>query len=168
MAENQVKHSMTTTVEGDTLIASRTFDAPRDLVFQALTDSEHLTNWWGPKYWILPVSKMDFREGGSWHYCMESPDGEMKAWGLALYKEILEPERIVYEDYFSDEEGKINENLPGTKITLTLTEHDGKTKLVSVAHYSSEEALKTVLDMGMIQGFTEMWDKFDAYLNDIK
>jgi uncharacterized protein YndB with AHSA1/START domain len=99
---------------------------------------------------------------------MESPDGEMKSWGLSCYKEILEPERIVYEDFFSDEEGNKNENLPGISITLTLTEHDGKTKLVNLAQFSSEEALKTVLDMGMVQGFTEMWDKFDAYLSEMK
>ncbi|WNB90996.1 SRPBCC domain-containing protein [Bacillus sp. NEB1478] len=165
MAENHVKNSMTTTVEGTDIIFTRIFDAPRELVFQALSDPEHLSQWWGPKYWTIPVSKMDFREGGSWHYCMESPDGEMKSWGLALYKEIVEPERIFYEDYFSDEEGKINENLPGTLITLTLIEHEGKTKLVNHAQFSSEEAVKTVLDMGMVQGFTEMWDKFEAYLS---
>ncbi|MBY6036624.1 SRPBCC domain-containing protein [Fictibacillus nanhaiensis] len=167
MAESYVKNSVTTTVDGNVIIFERVFDAPRELVFQALSKPEHLSNWWGPKNWSLPVCKMDFREGGSWHYCMESADGEMKSWGKTFYKEIVEPEHIMLEDYFSDEEGNINENMPGTKVTLTLTELEGKTKLVNHATFSSEEALKAVLDMGMVQGFTEMWDKFDAYLNDI-
>lgn len=168
MAENNVKNSMTKTVEGNNLTFTRIFDAPRDLVFKVLSDPEHLSHWWGPNGWTLPVNKMDFREGGSWHYCMESSDGEMKSWGKALYKEIVEPERIVYEDYFSDEEGNLNENMPGVHITLTLIEHEGKTKIVNHAQFSSEEALKTVMDMGMEQGFTETWDKLETHLNKIQ
>jgi uncharacterized protein YndB with AHSA1/START domain len=168
MAENHVKQYMTTTVEGNNLIFTRTFDAPRELVFNVLSDSEHLSKWWGPKFWTLPVCRLDFREGGNWHYCMESPDGGMKSWGKACYKEIVESERIVYEDFFSDEEGNISGNLPGIQIALTLIEHEGKTKLVNHATFSSEEALKTVLDMGMVQGFTETWNKLDEYINKIK
>jgi uncharacterized protein YndB with AHSA1/START domain len=168
MAESNVKNSITTTVEGNNLIFTKSFHAPRDLVFQMLSDSEHLSKWWGPKFWTIPVSEMDFREGGTWHYCMESPNGDMKSWGKTFYKEIVEPERIVYVDYFSDEEGTINENMPGIQITLTLIEHEGSTKLVNHATFSSEEALKTVLDMGMVQGFTEMWDKLDGYISKIK
>lgn len=168
MAESNVKNSMTQTVEGSNLIFTRVFDAPRELVFQVLSESEHLKNWWGPNHWTLPVSKMDFREGGSWHYCMESPDGNMKSWGKSFYKEIVEPERIVYEDFFSDEEGTINETMPGMKVTLTLIEHEGKTKIVSHTQFSSEEALKSVLDMGVVQGFTETWDKLEAHLERIQ
>lgn len=168
MAESNVKNSMTTTVEGNNLIFTRIFDAPRELVFQALSDPEHLSKWWGPKYWTITVNKMDFREGGTWHYCMESPDGDMKSWGKSFYEEIVEPERIVYKDYFSDEEGNINENMPGIKITLTLIEHEGKTKLVNHAQFSSEDTLKSLLDMGMVQGFTESWDKLELHLKEAK
>jgi Activator of Hsp90 ATPase homolog 1-like protein len=55
MAESNVKNSMTTTVEGNNLIFTRIFDAPRELVFHALSDPEHLSKWWGPKYWTITV-----------------------------------------------------------------------------------------------------------------
>jgi uncharacterized protein YndB with AHSA1/START domain len=168
MAGSNVKNSMTTTVEGNKIMFTRIFEAPRELIFQAMCEPEHLTKWWGPNFWTLPVCKMDFRVGGTWHYCMESPDGDMKSWGKTFYKEIVEPERIVYEDYFSDEEGTINESMPGTKTTLTLIDLEGKTKLVSQTEFSSEEALKTVLDMGVVQGFTETWDKLESHLQQVQ
>ena len=57
------------------IVVSRTFDAPRRLVWQAWTKAEHLTQWWGPKGWTLPVCEVDFRPGGTWFYCMQGPDG---------------------------------------------------------------------------------------------
>jgi uncharacterized protein YndB with AHSA1/START domain len=62
------------------IVVSRTFNAPRELVWQMWTMSEHLVHWWGPTNWTLPVSEMDFRVGGTWFYCMQGPDG-MKSCG---------------------------------------------------------------------------------------
>lgn len=152
------------------LVLERTFSAPRDLVFKMFKDSKHLKNWWGPRGWDLPISKMDFRAGGSWLYCMKCVDKDqgqyfgMESWGKAVYKEIIEPEKIVYVDYFSDADGNVNKDLPSTTITMTLTDVGGKTKLVSRAEYATPEALKTVMDMGMLQGITQTWDRLEEYL----
>src|ERR1041385_1556257 len=74
-------------------VISRVFDAPRDLVWKAFTECEHLMHWWGPKGFKMVSCKMDFRPGGIFHYCLESPDGQ-KMWGKFIYREIKAP------DYF--------------------------------------------------------------------
>lgn len=168
-------HAIVSKVENDrVLVLERVFEAPRDLVFQMFKEAEHLKHWWGPKGWEIPVCNVDFRPGGVWHYCMKCVDrnqGEfygMESWGKGVYKEIAEPEKIAYTDYFSDAEGNVNDTLPSTEITLEFVDLGGKTKLVNRAVYASAEALKTVMDMGMLQGISETWDRLEARLNEIK
>ncbi len=145
------------------LVVSRVFDAPRHVVFRAFTRSEALAHWWGPKGWTLPVSNLDFRPGGTWHYCMRGPGGE-ESWGLASYSEIVEGERIVYTDAFSDAEGRVAEGMPQMLITVEFANEDGKTRVTSRTEFASAEALKQVLDMGVVQGVTETWDRLAEYL----
>lgn len=146
------------------LIIERVFDAPRELVFETYTKCEHLNKWWGPREWPLSYCKMDFRVGGTWHYCMSGPNEGDQAWGKIFYKEIKQPARIVYEDYFSDKDGNINRDLPGTYTVNEFKEEGSKTKLVSRVTFSKAEDLKTVLEMGMIEGMTETLDRLDEHL----
>ena len=162
-------------IENDRVfVLERVFDAPRKLVFTMFKEPEHLKHWWGPAGWELPVCNIDFRAGGVWHYCMKCADpsmGEfygMESWGKAIYKEIVEPEKIVYTDYFSDAEGKINEELPATDVTVEFIALDGRTKLVSRSEYVSAEALKTVIDMGMEEGFNQTWNRLEEHLKKIQ
>ena len=148
---------------GGQLILTREFDAPRRKVFEAHTDCKHLKNWWGPRTWPVTYCKLDFRVGGKWHYCMTGPDGT-QSWGLAIYKEIVEPERIVYEDHFSDKDGNPNKELPHTVARTEFLEKDGKTILRSIANYATAEDLQKVLDMGMVAGVTETFDRLEEYL----
>ncbi|BCG61592.1 SRPBCC domain-containing protein [Paenibacillus sp. URB8-2] len=167
-------NKMVTRVEGQKLVLERVFDAPRELVFKAFSEAEHLKHWWGPRGWTLPVCNIDFRPGGVWHYCMKCVDEKqgdfygMESWGKAVYQEISEPETIVYTDYFSDAEGNVTEGMPSSHITMTFVEHEGKTKVISRGRFESAEALKTVMDMGMEQGITETWDRLEEYLPSIK
>ncbi|MFP5502893.1 MAG: SRPBCC domain-containing protein [Candidatus Sericytochromatia bacterium] len=159
---------------GNVLVLERVFDAPRELVFEMFKNPEHLKHWWGPRGWELPVCKVDFRPGGVWHYCMKCVDPNqgdffgMESWGKAVYKEIVEPERVSYVDYFSDAEGNENPEMPSTEATLEFIDVGGKTKLVNRATYVSAEALKTVMDMGMLQGITETWDRLEERLREVK
>ncbi|MFD1707971.1 SRPBCC domain-containing protein [Siminovitchia sediminis] len=162
-------------VENDkVLVLERIFDAPRDLVFNMFKDPEHLKHWWGPAGWELPVCRIDFRPGGTWLYCMKCMDrnqGEyygMESCGKAVYKDIIEPELIAYTDYFSDADGQIDENMPASAITLDFIDLGGKTKLVNRSEYVSAEALKTVLDMGMLEGITETWNRLEEHLKEVK
>ncbi|MFC4456181.1 SRPBCC domain-containing protein [Deinococcus sonorensis] len=163
--------SITSRVEAGTdLILERVFHAPRALVFEAFTRAEHLRQWWGPRGWTLPVCDVDFREGGRWHYCMRCIDPDqgsffgMESWGLAVYETIDAPNSIVYTDYFSDADQNINAEMPATRSTLTFEDVAGGTRVVTRASYASEAALNTVLEMGMLQGISETWDRLAEYL----
>ncbi|UVI32939.1 SRPBCC domain-containing protein [Paenibacillus spongiae] len=168
-------NAMVSRVENDrVLVLERVFDAPRELVFNMFKEAEHLKHWWGAKGWELPVCNIDFRPGGVWHYCMKCIDqnlGEyygMESWGKGVYKEIVEPEKIVYTDYFSDAEGNENENMPSTVIKLEFIDLGGRTKLVNRAEYASAEALKTITDMGALEGIAETWERLEKRLNEVK
>lgn len=167
--------AMVSRVEHDkVLVLERVFNAPRELVFSMFKEAEHLKHWWGPRGWEVTVCNIDFRPGGVWHYCMKCMDrnqGEfygMESWGKGVYKEIDEPDRFVYTDYFSDAEGNVNEELPATVVAMEFIDLGGRTKLVSRSEYVSAEALKTVMDMGMLQGITETWDRLEERLNEVK
>ena len=145
------------------LVITRVFDAPRDLVFKAWTEPQRLMRWWGPRGFTTPFCKVDLRPGGVFHYCMRSPEGR-DYWGRGVYREIAEPERIVYLDSFADEEGNPVEPAhygmsPGhpaeTLVTVTFVEHEGKTKVT--LHHSVPEAVPE--RSGIQQGWTEMLDR---------
>lgn len=166
-------NAMVSRVENDrVLVLERVFDAPRELVFTMFKEPEHLKIWWGPRGWVLPVCNIDFRPGGVWHYCMKCVEqGEyfgMESWGKAVYKEIIEPETIIYIDYFSDAEGNSNETMPSTEVSMEFIDLGSQTKLVSRSEYVSAESLKTVMDMGVLQGITETWDRLEERINEVK
>lgn len=164
---------MTTTktnveTKGKTLIIERIFEAPPSLMFDVWSDCKHLKHWWGPKEWPMNECEMDFREGGEWLYCLRGPNKGDEAWGKAIYDEIDKPQKIVYRDYFTDNEGNINEEMPGSKTVLEFFEHNGVTRQVSTTEYESPESLKTVLDMGMIDGMNSSMERLDKYLESIQ
>ena len=121
----------------DTLVIERTFDAPRALVWKVWTEPEHILRWWGPKPFTAPVIKIDFRVGGTYHYCMRSPEGQ-DFWSTGVFLEILPQEKIVWTDCFADEQGNVippsaygmGDDFPAELVGLALFEEiAGKTKL---------------------------------------
>lgn len=153
------------------LVVSRTFAAPRELVWQAWTQCEHLQEWWAPAGWSVPVCKMDFRVGGTWHYCMKGPmpDGsEMESWGLTVYQEIVAPERIVALDQFADAEGNVAPEMPKMLNTITFTAVDGQTQVTSHSEFAAAEDLETIIQMGMEEGMTQSWDQLDEHLMQLQ
>lgn len=126
-------------MQAETFKLERTFNAPRELVYKAWTDAEHLAQWWGPKDFKLRVKDLDTVPGGIFHYAITSPDG-MDIWARFVYRELIEPERIVFVSSFTDADGNAGHNPPWmpdwpTELlnTITLTEVDGKTKLTLTA-----------------------------------
>lgn len=171
---NQPTSPMTHRVEGngDILVLERVFDAPPSLVFEAFAKAEHLQRWWSPG-WSMPVCNLDFRPGGVWHYCMKCTDESsehygVESWGRAVYVEIKEPELLVFIDSFSDADGNVVDTFPSTKVTNSFNEVDGKTKLVSRSEYASADALKQVLDMGLLEGVTLTWNNLAALLAELQ
>ncbi|MFC0211030.1 SRPBCC domain-containing protein [Paenibacillus chartarius] len=157
------------------LVLERVFDAPRELVYRMFSEAEHLRHWWGPRGWEVTHCVVDFRPGGAWHYCFKCMDRNqgdfygMESWGKGLYHDIESPERIVYDDYFSDAEGNLNTEMPATACTLLFEEEeDGKTRLINRAEYATADNLKMVMDMGMLQGITETWDRLEERLAELR
>lgn len=116
------------------VIITRVFAAPRELVYRAWTDAEHLARWWGPKGFDVAVKTLDLRPGGLFHYSMRAPNGALM-WGRFQFESIEAPSRIVFVNAFSDEHGAITPNpwMPDWPLevrnTLTLVEKDGRTTL---------------------------------------
>ncbi len=89
-----------------TFVISRVLRAPRDVVWQAWTQREHLARWFGPKGVSMPSCALDLRPGGMFHYCMRSPDGA-EHWGRWSFREIAPPERLLFVVSFADPAGNI-------------------------------------------------------------
>jgi uncharacterized protein YndB with AHSA1/START domain len=152
---------------------SRTFDAPRELVWKAFTEAERLKQWWGPKGFKVTAAKLDLRPGGVFHYGMRSPEGHVM-WGKFTYREIAAPERLVFVVSFSDEKGGVtrhpmSENWPlETLSTITFAEHGGKTtiNLQWVPVNATKAERKTFADshQSMQTGWTGTMDQFADYL----
>jgi uncharacterized protein YndB with AHSA1/START domain len=160
------KDGMTSRIENETtLVLERVFDAPRELVFRMFKEAQHLERWWGPRGWEVPVCTVDFRPGGTWHYCMKCVDeaqGDyfgMESWGKAVYHQIDEPDRLAYTDYFCDADGVVNPDMPATEVVLEFLDEGGRTRIVSRSTYVSSAALRQVLDMGMLEGIGQTWDR---------
>ncbi len=168
MAANKAKTSPGTSLMERDLVITRIFDAPRELVFKAWTDPDHLMRWWAPKGCTTPFCKTDLHVGGVLHYCIRLPEGR-DIWGIGVYREIVEPERIVYTDSFADAEGNpvppahygMSSGHPAeTLVTVTFDEHDGRTKL-TLRHSILAEVEERD---GIQQGWTEMFDRLAAEL----
>lgn len=119
------------------VVLTRFFDAPRSLVWRAWTDADHLMRWWGPEHFTSPVWTIDLRVGGRYHFCMRSPEGQ-DFWSTGVYREIVEPERLVFTDSFADAEGNVVPasyyGMPGDwpealLVTVTIEESGGGAKL---------------------------------------
>ncbi|MDO7487182.1 SRPBCC domain-containing protein [Peribacillus sp. NPDC096622] len=155
---------------------TRSFNTPRELLFKAFTESEHLQNWWGPKGWTFDISKFEPRHDGVFHYSQTSPDGNVM-WVKFVYHEVNAPEKLVYTSFFSDEKGNIvrapfNDNWPlETLNTFTFTEHEGKTLLSMIGTPVSptEEEMKTYEEsQEMVQeGFSGTFVQLADYLSNI-
>jgi uncharacterized protein YndB with AHSA1/START domain len=123
---------------GQTLVITRVFDAPRELVWKTWTDPERVTCWWGPKGYTSPAARSDLRVGGHYLFAMRSPEGK-DFWSSGVYRDVVEPERIVATDSFSDADGNVvpasHYGMTGAwplalSVTVTFEEADGKTRLV--------------------------------------
>ena len=157
------------------LVITRVFDAPRELVWRAFTESDRLAQWWGPADFTMLTRTLDFRPGGVFHYAMRAPDGQVM-WGKFVYRDIQPPERMVFISAFSDADGNVTRapfspTWPREVLnTLTLSETDGTTTLTLRGGpiNATEEERETFwkAQESLRQGFAGTFDKLAAYLSD--
>lgn len=138
------------------VMMTRVFDAPRHLVFDALTKPELLKRWFGPRGHSLIVCEVDLRVGGAWRYVLRTPDGREMGMG-GLYREIVPAERTVHTEAFDDYPGE-------SIVTTVLTEHQGKTTLTGTVLCESQEIRDAVLGTGMEHGAAETYDRLAELL----
>jgi uncharacterized protein YndB with AHSA1/START domain len=145
-----------------TITMTRTFDAPRDLVWRVMTSPEHIARWWGPRGANTKLVKHDFRPGGTWRFEHRQDDGSSLIF-RGTYLEVLAPEKFVntfgmegfYEDKLLVE-------------THTLTEVDGKTLYTSFSRFDSVEDRDGMVASGMETGATESLDQLAEILAELQ
>jgi len=164
------KTKVTKDLENKTLTIERVFDAPKEKVWKAYADKEMFEKWWGPEGWETTAKEFNFTPGGRVHYgmkCIDENQGEwfgQTSWGLMEMKAVDAPNSFSYVDYFSDEAGTINTELPALTITNEFVEENGKTKFVSTSHADSAEQIEQLVKMGMLEGFDSQMNKLDELL----
>jgi uncharacterized protein YndB with AHSA1/START domain len=141
---------------------TRLFDAPPQLVFEAMTRPEHVREWWGrlgPGY-SVPVCEVDFRVGGRWRFVNRHPEGEAEFYGE--YLEIDAPRRVVFTEIFAPfPDGP-------SVVTSELAEDGGKTRLTVTARYSSREVRDMVKATGMEHGAGISYDRLEDVLASLQ
>ncbi len=149
------------TTRGDReIVITRAFDAPRKLVFDALTKPELVKQWLlGPDGWSMPVCEIDLKVGGKYRYVWRrDKDGTEMGMG-GVYREIVAPERVVATEKFDQSW------YPGEAVgTSVLTEQGGKTTLTQTILYESREARDGVLKSGMEKGVVASYDRLAKLL----
>ena len=140
--------------DGGDLTFERTFDAPREQVWKAMTDPDLVPRWWGQHHTTTIVEEMDVRPGGKWRYINRASDRE----DVTFYGEFLEvdPPQGFKWTFMFDVEGVGPMGGPETYI---FEEVDGRTKVISTGHMGSVEVLEGALSTGMVAGGLETWDR---------
>lgn len=144
------------------VVLRRVFNAPRSLVFKAMTQPEHVRNWWGCRDFELTVCEIDFRVGGSYRMVQRAPDGQVHPF-RGDYLEIVPPERVV-QTFIYDVDGI--RDYPSTE-TVTLVEQDGKTILTNSIKYLSQQARDGHFYSGMEWGATESMDRLEELVGSL-
>jgi uncharacterized protein YndB with AHSA1/START domain len=153
-------NTLSITAAGDReIVMTRAFDAPRPLVWDAVTKPELLKRWLGVHNgWELAVCEMDLRVGGTYRYVWRGPNRAEMGMG-GTYLELVKPERIVNTEKFDDPW------YPGEGVgTMTLSEHGGKTTMTTTVRYESKAARDMVLASPMESGMVAGYNALDAVL----
>jgi uncharacterized protein YndB with AHSA1/START domain len=148
------------------ILVSREFNAPIEKVWKAYSQKELLDQWWGPSPWKAETKKMDFRNGGHWHYAMVGPENE-KHWARMNYLNIDPLKKMQIEDLFCDENGKVNTTLPVSKGEMVFTKTTSGTKVDFKMYYATEEDVKKMVEMGFEQGITQCLEQLEELLRKI-
>jgi uncharacterized protein YndB with AHSA1/START domain len=141
---------------------TRLFDAPRTLVFEAMSKPEHVRQWWGRlgDGYSVPVCEIDLRPGGKWRFVNRTPNGEQVTF-YGEYREIDPPERVVFTEIFEPFPDAVS------VVTSVLAEENGKTRLTVTALYPSPEVRDMVIKSGMEHGAATSYDRLEEVAADL-
>jgi uncharacterized protein YndB with AHSA1/START domain len=144
------------------IVLTRLFDAPRRLVFEAMTKPEHVKRWWGclDERYSMPVCEIDLRPGGAWRFVGRGPQGDYAFYGV--YREIAPPDRLVFTEIF--------EPFPDVEsvVTSVFADEGSKTRLTVTALYPTEEVRDSVLQTGMTRGAGISYDRLEDLVQELQ
>jgi uncharacterized protein YndB with AHSA1/START domain len=141
------------------LTITRVFDAPRSLVFKVWTQPEHFVRWLGPKDFTTVACQMKVQLGGIYRACIRSPEGN-DHWMQGVYREIIEPERLVFTFAWEDEKRQPKHK---TLVTVTFTEQDNQTLMTfHQAIFESTESRNAHQS-----GWSECFDRLEVHLANL-
>jgi uncharacterized protein YndB with AHSA1/START domain len=141
------------------IIMTRTFDAPREVVWTAFTTPKHVAKWYGGHGFGNPVCEMDVRPGGLWRHVMRTPDGSEYKMEF-VFVEVAKPERLVWKNA---RDGKPPPGQLNVLNTVTLEEAGAKTEWKLVARFDS----LADRDIAVKNGFASVITQGSEKLNDI-
>jgi uncharacterized protein YndB with AHSA1/START domain len=154
----KTRHQTTLTLPSDReILMTRKFDAPRELVWEAITDADLVPRWWGFARDATEVKRMDVRPGGKWRFITHTSGGEVVDFH-GEYREVKRPERLVYTFLVGDMP-------PGDGfVEITLVEQGGVTELRDRGVFSSKEERDAVIATGMEAGARETYERLAELL----
>jgi uncharacterized protein YndB with AHSA1/START domain len=144
----------TITHEGNRLVITRSFAAPATLVYEAMTNPEHIRQWWGAGHGEVTTCEVDLRVGGRWHFAQRTPGGEEVSFS-GEYRELDPPGRLVHTEVFDTIQS------PESIVESSFTENQGVTTLRAVITYDSPETVEMVLATGMEVGLNDSYDALE-------
>lgn len=151
--------SATVTLPSDTEISiTRAFEAPKALVWDAITSPRHLLRWWGPPWCPLVACEIDLRPGGTWRYVARDADANELVW-FGTYRAVVPGERLVSTETFAGfpEAESLN--------TMTLTESDGVTTIHTLVQHSCREHRDGHVHSAMEEGMQATFDRLESLLD---
>jgi uncharacterized protein YndB with AHSA1/START domain len=146
---------LATNTAGREIVATRVYNAPRELVFRAWTEPQHLAQWWGPKGFTNTFHEFDMRPGGVWRFVMHGPDGTDYQ-NKNVFVEVVKPERIVFDHV----------TWPQHRVTATFEEVDGKTRLSFRMVFTSAADCDKVKGYA-VEGLEQNLDRLEAELANL-
>ena len=151
-----------TTPSEEEICMTRLFDAPRQLVFEAMTKPEHIREWWGRlgEGYSVPVCEIDLRPGGAWRFVNRHPKGEAAFHGE--YREIAPPSRLVFTEIFEEFPDSVS------VVTAEFTEEGGKTRLTATVQYPSLDVRDAVIASGMARGAAISYDRLEDLVAELQ
>jgi uncharacterized protein YndB with AHSA1/START domain len=146
------------------IVVSRVLPAPRELVWEAWTDPNQVVQWWGPKGFTTTIETMDVRPGGVWKHVMHGPDGTDYP-NLIVFKEVTRPERIVYSQRGSPDDG------PGVQFESTWTFEvvaERKTRLtIRTVFATAADRERVVREFGALEGAHQTLGRLEDHLQGL-
>jgi uncharacterized protein YndB with AHSA1/START domain len=141
------------------IVITRLINAPRELVFQAWTDPQHIGEWWGPNGFTNTILEMDVRSGGTWRFIMHGPDGTDYR-NRIVYTEVKKPSLLAY-DHDDDSENAI----AAFNVVVTFEKEGSKTRLTLRTIFPTKEARDfAIKEIHAIEGGNQTISRFEEYL----